>query len=151
MKITEKGFTMLEVVLTLTLASLMTVYAVVKMNQTGDLEGAARKVAADLRYVRGLALSKGINHGIVFQSTSPYYYMYQKGNPNITINDPLTQQTSSEKLEKYRGVSITVNRTFEFSPTGTPSISGGLTVDLTNGSQTKQVQVVANTGFIEIL
>lgn len=140
----------MEMVLTVTAISLLAAYTIVPVKQKADLNGASNKIASDLRYARGLAITEGTTHGVTFTTSSPYYFIY-KSTTATPIKDPLTQQTMSEKLNKYRGVSVTNVVVFEFDKNGKPTTGGGSTVNLSDGTNTSQVRVVSNTGFVETL
>lgn len=144
----QKGFSLVELMIVITIGALVTVMALSQYTKTPSLQAAAKKVAMDIRYARGLAMTQATTHGIRFVNAGSYFVY--KSTPATVVKDPATQQDYSEDLSDFRvGIGTTID--FEFNQYGKPSLNGGQTVNVSSGADNVQIRVVSNTGFVEIL
>lgn len=144
----QKGFSLVELMIVITIGALISVLSLSQYNLKPSMQSAAKKVAMDIRYARGLAMTQATTHGIRFVNGGSYFVY--KSTPATVVKDPATQQNYSEDLSDFRvGIGTTID--FEFDQYGKPSLNGGQTVSVTSGSTNVQIRVVSNTGFVEIL
>lgn len=144
------GFTLIELVLILFLVSLLAlVVEIPTLSNQQALQSAALKVRMDLRKTQQLAMTSGVNCGINFFQDGTYT-VYQ-GGVGVAAIDPLTGGPYQENLPvRFRNVSIQSPYQVEFDPVGRPVIGGGGTLTLLNGGTTRPVQIIANTGAINL-
>ncbi len=148
----RKGFTLIELVL---LISLLGIMVVLYTESAGDLSNIAidavsRKAQSDIRYAQFLAQTTGVKHGARFSAGGTYVvYRDVPGNP---VTDPVTRQQLVEDLSKYPGVVITTAYQVEFEPTvGRPTMGGDQRVRFTATSGAiRDVYVVDQTGAVVV-
>lgn len=161
------GFTLIELVLTLSLLSILGVSAITAMVNVGTMKAdvAAQKLMADLAYARELARSRNVIHGVSFNAATDTYTVYQF-NPATGVETAVTSpHTQTPMVINYAtapgltGVDIQ-NPSFgggsniRFAPIGTPQIPGGAalaaagTVVLAQGGVSRTVSVQPNTGEV---
>lgn len=146
----QRGFSLVELVLITTLIPIMMGVYLSSINvATQRVDQAARKVEADLRYCQHLAEAEEVNCGL--QTTNFQVYQIYRQNPGNLIRDPHTQQPMTVNLATfYAGVNFGANYQIEFNSQGRPVIGGGTLMRLTDGRTTRQVTVLANTGYVQV-
>ena len=149
-KTNQNGFSLVELVILVGVVAIVALSVGPLPNITGaGIEAAAKKTASDIRYARTLAITVGTNHGLSFTSGAAYF-IYNTSLANV-IPDPLTRQTFSEDFSEFENVQCSTTQQVEFDAEGRPVLGGGSIITLTNGSVTRQIQIIANTGLVEIL
>ena len=83
------GFTLVELVMVLLIVGLLAWVAAPSRSAIDEikLRAAARRVAADLRYAQGLAVTRRIRHGVSFDTASSSYFVYSP-TPRLPVPDP---------------------------------------------------------------
>ncbi|OGW72673.1 MAG: hypothetical protein A2Y02_03005 [Omnitrophica bacterium GWA2_52_12] len=168
-----RGFTLMEMVAVLFVLgliaglSLPNIYSAI---QNFRLNSAARKMTADIRYAREMALSRHGTYGItVSADTNTYSIFSLSGSTKTVLTDSWRQLPLSVTLDGtsgYAGVTMgTVDLCesggcplvdLRFDSFGTPSDSSGTamasnaTIQLQSGGVTKTVTIQPETGFCEI-
>lgn len=147
-----RGFTLIELVLVIAILGVLSVAAIIAVPspKAPNLMAAARQVQADIEYAKQNAMMTGTTSGVAFVSGSSYT-VYQ-GTVATPIKDPLTLQNMVMTLSsRYSGVTLGSAYVVEFNSFGAPTLGGGGSVTVTDGTSTKQVSVTANTGLVKIL
>jgi len=146
----QKGFTLLELVLILTMIGMVSVGLFnASTIQTVDVEPAAIKVINDIRFAQDRAMVTGRNHGFITNSTTQYT-IYDSV-PTTPTMDPSSQTNMVISLSPtYQNVVFQNNYQIEFNSLGTPVVGAGTNISLSNGSVTKQFLVTNNTGLINL-
>ncbi|MDO8493730.1 MAG: GspH/FimT family pseudopilin [Deltaproteobacteria bacterium] len=143
----RRGFTLLELLLTIALLGLLAVGAILLSPSISPsrLDAAAKQVVAAIQYAQQNASTRSVTCGVQFLSGGAYT-VYQ-GTTTTPLADPLTKQNMIVTLaNRYPGISLSSNYTVEFNRMGIPTTGGGGNITITDGSSTKTIQVTANTG-----
>jgi len=147
------GFTLIELVLTIALLGVMAVaVTVMVINPTrANAEVAAQKARSDIEHARSLAMmKKGTTFGVYFDDSADEYTVYETAVANPVPN-PQTKQDLIEDFTKYSGVTITGgDYTVEFDSLGAPTVGGGGSVQITDGSNTYTISINASTGRVDV-
>lgn len=158
-----KGFTLIELVIIITLLGILSVVAITYFTSYYPLklDAAANKLVSDIRYVQQQAITKQVNFGIYFQPANETYQAYRETISNI-IADPLTQDdlivnyTTDEELRDIDLVSTNFSDRLEFNPVGTPYDGTGSVLDyvgqitLTYSGNSRTIKIESNTGKVWI-
>ena len=95
----------------------------------------ARQLAVDLRYVRSLAITKGVNHYLSFDAQG--YTLFRRDSPADVVAEP--------RKALPRGVGGTISAwNFEFEPTG--AALAAYRCDLFVSGVTYRIDVIIVTG-----
>lgn len=147
----DRGFTLIEVIITMVVLAIMAgAYMEMGGNITNvSLDAASKKAQMDVRFAQQLAQVTGVNCGVQFISNGSYtVYSGNVGNP---ITDPVTRLPLIDNLSRYPGVQITSNYQVEFNARGVPVTGGGGSVRFTAASGSiRDINVTANTGAVEL-
>ena len=147
----NNGFTLLELVLMISLLGIMVVFFVESAGNLSDvsIDAGSRKVQSDIRYAQQLSLSSGVTHGVVFTANDGYeVYANAPGNP---ILNPATGRPMVETFDNFPGVSVAASYRIEFNGKGVPTIGGDERIRLaaTSGAL-RDVYVVDQTGAVVV-
>lgn len=161
-----RGFTLVELVLIISILGLLVVIAVPNRSGVDDvsLRAASRKLASDLRYAQGQSIARRIRHGVRFEVGEKRYEVVATGRGE-PIEDPGARGhalvVSFKNPSAAHGVTL-VSASFDGSPEvsfdsfGVPSnIAGreirrpGLIV-LACGGMTSTVEVAPGTGKVTV-
>ncbi len=144
------GFTLLEIILTMSLLSIVSVGVYSTLTpQLVHVDLAMLKVVHDVRFAQDRAMVSGRNHGFrTITSTQYEIYDTSPGNP---ITDPSTQSAMTISLaSNYPNVAFQGIYRLEFNLLGSPVMGGGSSVGLSNGTETKSFLLTNNTGLINL-
>lgn len=163
---TARGFTLVELVLIISILGLLVVIAVPNRSGVDDvsLRAASRKLASDLRYAQGQSIARRIRHGVRFEVEEKRYEVVATGRGE-PIEDPGARGhalvVSFKNPSAAHGVTL-VSASFDGAPEvsfdsfGVPSnIAGreirrpGLIV-LACGGMTSTVEVAPGTGKVTV-
>lgn len=148
---TQKAFTLVEFVLVIAVLGIISVAAITMSPSVtpARLDAAARQVQSDIEYAKQNAMMTTTDSGVDFVADGDYtVYENSTATP---LASPLTKQNMVIKLsEKFPGISIQGNYTVEFNQFGAPTVGGGGTVVITDGTNTKTILVTANTGKVAV-
>ena len=86
---TPRGFSLVELVLLISILGILSYLAVPRVAGIADarLDAATVRIAADLRYARGRAVSDRARYGLVFDAAHDKYSVYASG-PGSPVTDP---------------------------------------------------------------
>lgn len=169
------GFTIVELVMVIVIVAILAVIAQSRFSSYYDLklEGAARKLAADIRYAQQISLSQHASHGIEFDTANNRYRLYHVSS-GVNVTDPLTRETGVSGQDwtsgyvvaygtdpEFEGIDMTSASfgsasTLRFTSLGTPQDSVGAnlssagSVGMSLQGYSRTVQVTPNTGQITV-
>ncbi len=161
------GFTLIEIIMVIVLLGVMAAVLVVGFSTFYNvkLDGAAAKLAADMRYCQQLAMHRNGTYAVVFEPGASRYTLYYLNGSTLTdIPDPITHTAPARTTYgtgDYTGISL-VSASFNggqelrFTPKGVPqdsngndlSSSGTAVISSSAGSQT--VSVTPDTGLVTV-
>lgn len=147
----QKGFTLLELILTV---SMLSVVALLFISYTGDVgnvsvEAAAHKIKSDIRHSQQLATTTGVTHGVQF--TQNGNYVVYMNNINTPVLDPLERTQMVEDPAQFGSVNINNSYQVEFNGLGKPTVGGGGNVEVVSDSGAiRRIEVIANTGAVVV-
>lgn len=150
MPIKKNGFTLLELIITISLISILSAYASVKYTSTApfDLYSATKNLVLDIRLAKTLSMSLNRHYRIVFLTSSTYQIQNES---NVAFYNPTAKSTTTTL---HSNVTISPLTTIVFNTLGQPlSSSNALlttqtTVSLSNGTNTKSITIEPKTGYI---
>jgi len=143
----SKGFTLIEVILTMVIIGILSATVVSRINftlpTTASVDGAAYIIASDIRYVQECAMANRVSKSISFTSGNSSY-TFPATTPSTSMLDP------SGRLSTGAVVGTTI--TFKFNSLGEPIVSGGNSVIVRDAGSTEQrtIQVQNYTGKVNI-
>ena len=91
---TARAVTLVELLVVVFIAGLIAAVAIpLSSSQSGfELEGAARRIMADIRYVQSQAMNKGTSQALVFDRDDGFYYFPSEADFDV----PATEQISKK-------------------------------------------------------
>jgi prepilin-type N-terminal cleavage/methylation domain-containing protein len=146
-----RGYSLIELVLTILLISLIAVMATTLFpGRAVNLGAQAQQLAGDIRYVQSLSMTRGARHFINLQTSS-----YSFANASGAVVHPATGSTAPMVLE---GVSLTAPAgSYAFDGKGAPYTSSGalgadatITLTDTASGQTRSVVITQQTGRVTV-
>ena len=164
----KAGFTAIELAVVIVVIAIFSIMAAVGINSALkgiQLNNAADKLAADLRYAQTMASGTAVWYGANFEvSPVNQYTIYTtNGTTDTTAENPaklgssFIVNTNSDFGTVISGVDIAGGSKVEFSPRGTPyndktgsAVSAEAVITLNLDSSTKSVRITPNTGRIYI-
>ena len=149
----SRGFTLIELVAVIAITGVLAVGVVALFGDWGKakLEAASQKAKSDVEFARSLAMMKrGIVYGVAVDVSSNTYTVYQN-TISTPVLDPQSRQPLIETFSKWSGVTLSgSNYTVEFNRLGAPTVGGGGSFSMTDGSATKTISVDAVTGRVTL-
>ncbi|AGA69883.1 prepilin-type N-terminal cleavage/methylation domain-containing protein [Desulfitobacterium dichloroeliminans LMG P-21439] len=142
-KMLSKGFTLLEVLLVLTLLAGAGFVLLVKLPvqmENRNLSLASTQIVQDLREARTSALAEDVWYEIRFYESNDTYRIYREG--SLVKNSSLPQKISF--ANRPSTVRFSAGGTTSF--VGSPPLTG--TISLTNGKSTRNVITALITGRV---
>ena len=153
----RRGFTLLELVLVVSLLGILSVSAVAIMPGLTSyrLNGAARKIVSDLRYAQELAMDTHGTYSICFSVAGNWYALSAKDSTSEAGTDPFSGDSYIVQLNQdpYAGVFLSSSdwtgaNLLSFNPRGEPSSAGQIRI--VSGGKTRTITVVAETGLVRL-
>ena len=130
-----RGFSALELVITLVIAAILAALAIPYFSQSeADAAWFSDQVKAALRYAQRQAVA---SRRLVYVFVTPTQV-------RLCYDDPCTNELTSQRLNTPGGVAIGTTTTFSFNGLGRPSF--GSTLSFAVGS--KVITVHAETGYV---
>jgi prepilin-type N-terminal cleavage/methylation domain-containing protein len=164
----RQGFTLVELAIVICIIALIATVGVASFNSYRGvkLEAGAKKIAADLLYVRSLSISMAKWYGVTFEvDPANNYYVYQtNGSADAAIDNP--SSTGSNFVVNFSNVTggvvissvnIAGGNKVEFHPWGTPyndrnglplTTTGSITVSYNGLSRV--INILPDTGLVQI-
>ncbi len=141
-KLTEKGFTLLEIITIIIIIGIISAIAVSRFSSTADygMIGELDKVKSHLRYAQGRAIRTDSPWGISFNSATTYFlFQNTVATPIRIVGEDNNQVTLSKLSITSAPQTITFNTKF-----GSPGAA-----DITITTSGDNITITANTGFIQ--
>ena len=138
----RSGMTFVELIMVLAIMGILSAVLLPKFDfltlPRASAAGAAYMIASDIRYAQEFAMANALSKSVTFSSGS-----------NIYSFTPSHNLDPSGRLPS--GMTIGNNFTVTFNSLGEPIAGGGGTVIVSGSGQTTTIQVIANTGKVNIL
>ena len=154
-----KGFTLLELVLTIAVLGVITATAVPLFTQSDSfaVSDASRQLESDIQYAQNLATSSGEAYGFRTISGDDIHSNYEIYNVDTdeVVTSPYDHEPMQEDFAESYGNTIFVNdnHDIQFGETGSPTIvTGDNTIPISNddGTATSTIEIIESTGMIRI-
>jgi prepilin-type N-terminal cleavage/methylation domain-containing protein len=165
-----RGFTLVELILVVFIMAIAALVAVPMFSSAADIQvrSTANRIAADLDYARGLAITRQKDFWIVFDDSAAESYALWWHNPTSSANEiftnPLTNTPFTVDLvndSRVGGINIVsttfTDDTITFDYLGTPwsggarlNAEGVITLRSRDGSYVLTVKVEPMTGYVTI-
>jgi MSHA pilin protein MshC len=140
-----RGFTLTELVVVIVVATILSAFAISKINSTSfDNEGFANQAGAMVRYAQKIAISQ---RRVVFVviSSSQIRLCYADSACGTPLQEPPGTNPFAKTVKSPVSLSGT---TFSFDPLGRPSAGGVITVSDGTPADTQTITVEAETGYV---
>ena len=154
------GFTLVEIIIVVVILSIAAMTAIPMMSSASSVQirSAANLIAADLEYAKSMAISRGQNYSVVF-NTSANSYRIEDQNNNVIQHpvkkgfDYVMNFSNDRRVGKVdiTNVNFDGNPSVEFDCLGSPvglNNTGVITIDADGNTATITVEPV--TGYISI-
>jgi prepilin-type N-terminal cleavage/methylation domain-containing protein len=164
-----RGLTLIELSITIAIIGALAVFAVVAMTSaisSFKFNSAVAQVMFDIRYAQHLARTRNGWYGIRFQidPVDEYNVYHTDGATDTNVTDPantsedlVVDVNSNYDRVTISAVNIAGGNKVEFNPVGTPyddmagsPLAATGTVTLSLGGSTKVIQIIKNTGRVEL-
>ncbi len=164
----ERGFTLIELVLVLLVATVVGI--VVSTNLSGfptiKVNGAARKLASDIRFAQQMAITQQVKYGVAVNvPVANKYTVYKNDDPTVPARDPAggnnfivdftTGQFQGVTLSSTLPVDGSARKLVKFDSQGQPLGGGGSalagpnnTITLSYSGATAVVTIAPTTGRV---
>jgi len=153
-----RGFTLVEIIIVVVILSIAAVMMVPMMSSAGSMQirSAANMIAADLEYAKSMAITKGQNFSVVFDTTANGYSIKDL---NGTIKHPVKKGFdyvvnfhTDRQLGKVKIAVVNFGSTSQvvFGTLGNPDNGGSVIITSQPDGTTATIKVEAITGFISI-
>ncbi len=153
---TEKGVTMMELMIVAVIVGVMSALAVPSfINYASKMEAKskARNIVSTLRQARSKAVSERVQYGVFFDAANRrYVYFKDKANPGnyqFEVGDSIVGRDTLTAKVNYGGNTFT-NTTVVFRTDGSASSSGEMQILPASGGFTYTINVLASTGRIKL-
>ena len=147
------GFTLLESLLAISIAGLLAVVAIPRDNDLKSpmtLDAAARKLTSDIRYAQNMAATTGDTYG--FRVTGATTYEIYNVGTGVVAPSPFTSQPMQENFgSNFGNTQFFTTYTVQFDDDGKPVTGGGTVIRLTDGSNSKYLEVTPTSGLVRTL
>jgi MSHA pilin protein MshC len=142
-----RGFTLIELVVVMVIASVLAAYAASQINTQGfDALGFADQTAAMLRYAQKAAISQRRTVAVVISSSQVKLCYTDSACSGGSVSQPLGSGSGAFVENANSGVSVS-GTSFTFNALGQASI--GQTITITgSGGFSRQITVVQETGYV---
>ena len=154
--LSQRGFTLVELVMVMILISLLAFTAITRWSATPfNLSAQTEQLVGDIRYVQTLSMTQGQRYRINF-AADRYWFSNRDG--SITIPHP---SGNSANILLANGVSLGFSNNFlVFDGNGTPysdatlpgtALAANATVTLSSGADSRSLQISPETGRVILL
>ena len=145
--VNRSGFTMLELILVISIMIILSLAAITSVDISGgDMEGVAVNLRSNIQFAQDLAMTHGSSYG--FRSTSATGYEIFEGVPGTPARNPLTRSDFEVNISpvQFSG-SVT---TITFNSDGIPDNVSDVIIQLTEGSHNRSITVASETGYVSL-
>ena len=153
----SRGFTLVELVLTIIILGVVAVYAIPRMRATiFDARVAAQELVEAIRFAQAMSMNNSGANYYRIQITNAGYTVTQNGNP---IVNPLTNAAPySDDNWAGKGITTNANTTVFFNSRGQPfdlatgnPLAAALAITVTASGENEIVQLEQLTGYARII
>lgn len=138
------GFTLTELVVVIIIATILSAFAIARINTTSfNTEGFANRAAAMVRYAQKLAIAQR-RTVVVVTTASNIRLCYTDATCPTPVREPPGANAFS--YDAPTGVALSVGN-FSFDALGRPNAGGPITV--TGGGDTRTINITAETGYVQ--
>jgi MSHA pilin protein MshC len=145
---TANGFTLTELVVVIIIASILSAFAIARINVASfDTEGFANRAAAMVRYAQKIAIAQ---RRTVFVQANGNTLSLCYTNSLCTSGcvTPVQEPPGTDPFAYSPRAPVTIaNASFCFDPLGRPSVATTFTV--TDGVSPKSISVATETGYVQ--
>lgn len=142
---TERGFTLIELVMVITIAGVLVFLAMPRASTTAlSVVPQAHQLAADIRLAQSLAMTRGARHCIVVAADRYSFARSSGGTCNVAAEHP----SYGGGAVAFTGAALNPPTTIEFDGKGRPSAAATLT--LSGGGESRTLIVTAETGRVVV-
>jgi len=153
-----RGFTIIEILIVVVILAIAAMTAIPMISSAGSIQvrSVASMIAADLEYAKSLAITKGQDFSVVFDTSGDSYEIKMGDQNGTTILHPVKKgfdyviDLQDEGLGKadITGAAFGGNPHVKFDYLGSPDNGGTVTVQ--GGGATLTISVEAVTGYITV-
>lgn len=141
----ERGFTLIEMVVTLIIVGILSTVAFFRFNPAiFELRGATDDLVGAIRHAQGQAMNHSGVTAFSIVIDAHGYSILQDGNP---LTDPIGGAVGF--LETWPNITISPTATIVFDGNGDPGLAAPLTLTLAEGSESSRITIQNETGFVE--
>ncbi|MBX7149268.1 prepilin-type N-terminal cleavage/methylation domain-containing protein [bacterium] len=148
----QKGFTLIELVLTIVVVSILSVVAMPNFDTSAiTLDSASRKILTDIRYAQNLSTTTLDAYG--FRVTGATTYQIYKQSTGAVATNPITNKPMQYDLStNFSGARFTnQNINVIFNAYGNPTSGGGTNITLSVSGTQKTISVSSTSGYVGLL
>lgn len=144
----NKGFSLIEIIAVVTVISIVSAVVVVSSRNLSSLklDAEARKIVADINWIRQKAISSGSHHAVSFQITPRNYVLYVS--PTASEADFINSSNYIKQESLSAGLLLSPLVLWIYAPLGT--MAGPQNIVLSDGANTKQILIYPQTGYLKI-
>jgi len=151
-----EAFTIIEILIVVVILAIAALTAIPMMSSAGSVQvrSAANMIAADLEYAKSLAISRGQNFSIVFDTSTESYKITDQDGDTIAHpvkkGSPYVIDFPKEGLDRVDITAVDFGGTSQirFDYLGSPDNGGTVTVQA--GGTTATISVEPVTGYISV-
>ena len=156
----ERGFTLVEIIIVVVILSIAAMAAIPLMSSASDVQirSASNLIAADLEYAKSMAISKGQNYSVVFNASANSYQIEDQD--DTVIQHPVKKGfnyvmdfPNDNRLSKIDITNVNFDSTWtiEFNCLGSPvGLNNTGTITISSNGTTATISVEPVTGYISI-
>ena len=152
----DRGFTIIEILIVVVILAIAAMTAIPMMSSAGSVQvrSAANMIAADLEYAKSLAITKGQDFTVVFDTSGDSYRIEDQY--GTTISHPVKKgfnyviDIQNEGLDRVdiTGAAFGGSPEVTFDYLGSPLNGGSVTIQ--GGGRTVTISVEAVTGYVTV-
>jgi prepilin-type N-terminal cleavage/methylation domain-containing protein len=139
------GFTLIELITAVVIIAVITVAGLVSFSSISSrhVEAEARKLVADMNWIRERAASTHTYHAIYLENGKNFYELYERPPGALNLLDRVVLESTLNL--------IYANQYIYFSPQGNTNISQpSEPIILKKGNSAKEVDVFRDTGYVKV-
>ncbi|MBT3182320.1 MAG: prepilin-type N-terminal cleavage/methylation domain-containing protein [Deltaproteobacteria bacterium] len=141
------GFTVLELVITISLLVILSTAAMVGISVTGtEIDSVSKILRSNIQYAQDMAMTNGSSYGM--RSIDSTSYEIFDGTPGTPAVSPLTNNDLVVDMSPVQFFGSVTTITFDSN--GIPDNSANETIQLTEGDHSRTLTVSSDTGVVDL-